>query len=391
MKIRIGAIGGLSGIGRSHALDELDASDALAPPAEEPALSPDEAFVLDELTTVSAIHALDPPATSTGAQRVEAKTAIVPVSMLAYGVGPFERMSGMASSTTVGIQAKQGVPDAGPEETIAKTTGFGPIRRHGAGTPAAIRKIVDVAPPATPPLDIGLLRPTFEPAAPATEIVGSGHPGNTGSQSDEEQSQAPDQIAWAEEATVPDKVLLTSYQAPLFNRRLETNGVDDALLLASTAALREALTPGHVGVPPVQAVVPVVAMAPIVPEKPDASASLETTVDTDMPQVRRTWPHVAQWRRLTAASMKLLPEPAVAASAATRRNRNCHPWPQPRARHRTSFMMSGPRSTGVAECAPCWVRAGRLAPGTTQLSCNKPAREGQKKRCIRSAAAHFFF
>ncbi|MES2832130.1 MAG: hypothetical protein V4695_09070 [Pseudomonadota bacterium] len=142
-----------------------------------------------------------------------------------------------------------------------------------------------------------------------------------------------------------DFSVLKSYQAPLFNRRLETNGVDDALIL-----LIASLKDNNVGraVEPVllQPVTPVPLVAPR-EESPEERAA--EAVLPELFQERRRWLRTPQLRRSyfyfdSDAFERALRSPLQQRPAMQRRR------PQ-------NPIMSDPRSTGVAERAAFWVRA----------------------------------
>jgi len=144
------------------------------------------------------------------------------------------------------------------------------------------------------------------------------------------------------EAALP---ILTSYQPPLFNRRLEKNGVDDGLILL-VGSLREK-DAGRV-VQPVrpEPVTPV----PIVAEReesPEERATQATFLEQENVRPSNVWAGSAIWPHFqfhSQAPLYTLDDTISQPPAAQRRRTQ-------------TLIMSDPRSTAVAERAAFWVRA----------------------------------
>lgn len=380
MKIRIGAI---SGVGSSQLPDVFGASDTNAPSSETPLLSAEETIVLDVLITAAAAAELTP--TATGPQRAQAKVAATPTWELPPEITTIQGVPQMSIRKVVTVQAEQGLAASGIDGLIATENQFADMRR------AAADKIVDAASFAAAvvvavpvQLEIGMSRPAADTPPPRMDVVGGGHAGRGNSQSDDEQGAPAAQFAWTESgAATPNKILLAVYQPPLFNRRLETNGVDDALLLALDAARQDAMQVGHVvvpPVPPVQAVVEITVIVPIVPEGRQAPASPLASPDTSTPQPPDTWPHIARWRHMIAARPRL----ALAATVTTGTAENPDRFRCGQPRY-PDLPMSDPRSSGAAERAACWVMADGLigAVGMTKMS--RKARRSARPQVSRCA------
>lgn len=361
MKIRIGAI---SGVISSRTPDAFGASDTSAPSSETPLLSADETIVLDVLITAAAVAALASPATTTGQQRVQTKVAAMPAWDLLSDVTSVGGIPKMTTHNAITVQAEQGVRTPGIDGTVAAENKIADIRHAATDkifNAASIGVTVTVAAPVQP--EIATPRPTASSLPPRMDVAGGGHAGHGNSQPDEEQSTPSAQFAWANAAAAgPDKVLLGLYQPPLFNRRLETNGVDDALLLALDAARREAMTVGHVVVPPVRAVMEITTMAPVVLESRQAPEPPQARPDTDARVPSGIWPRVPRWRNAitTRANLALaatVPKRAPASPGRMRCAQSQFPYP----------LMSDSRGSDAAERVACWVIAGGLI-GVAQVS-----------------------
>ena len=369
MKIRIGTISGASGIGNSQTLDALATSGASLLPDETPILSADELLVLDQLTAALAAHAID-PSDKSKEQRVQPGVSIAAVRSQVQDIGGVAGIPG--AITRVITVAVKNAGEAGTifDDVIARTTAeaVGLAAMQAGATDIAITNTEALLLPATLQAIVDTRLQAFtEPAGASTTRVGDGHAGRDGSQSDGEPSGSPRQYPWSEPAAEPQKILVTNYQPPLFNRRLETNGVDDGLLLAMEFARQKTPAVGHPVVPPVQPGAPIVAMTPVVPDSFGLEIPARRHPDTDTPSARYPWPHIARWRALRSACLQRFPVPKPG-RAVERRHRSCRNRQQMHSMSHASFMMSDPRSNGAAERVACWVSADRSRPGAMSLS-----------------------
>lgn len=327
-------MGSFSSLAKNQALEAIDASGAGVPAEQNSSLGVDEMIVLDQLTAVAATHALDTTGTAADVQRV---------------------------------QAKQGIAALGPNDTTVGTADAASANRHAVATSTpknAFAHAMPLAIPvvAAPPPDITALLPAVaymvEPDAHPMDSIAGGHAGNSGSSSDQENSQASRQSAWLEAAGMAEPVTLAAYQAPLFNRRLETNGVDDALLLVSAAARREVEGTGHVAVSPVEPVSPVAVVSPVVPERTRMAVSLRADADATARQARFAWKYSGRRR---SSSVTVYPPhvstPAMSRSIPAKRHRYPKPWRQTSPRQHPDVLKSEPHTNSAAERDACWVVA----------------------------------
>jgi len=142
-----------------------------------------------------------------------------------------------------------------------------------------------------------------------------------------------------------DLSILSSYRPPLFNRRLETNGVDDALILL-IASLRE--TGSGRAVEPIF-LQPVTAVSIVAPrdESPEERAA-DAVLPEQLEEKRR-------WLRTPQLQRPYFQFDSDAFERAMRDTLQQRPSMQRRRPHNP--VMSDPRSTGVAERAAFWVGA----------------------------------
>ena len=143
------------------------------------------------------------------------------------------------------------------------------------------------------------------------------------------------------------------YQPPLMNRRLETNGVDDALILlvAAMMALRARSLPGHEVPAPMPARLPTSSLCPKEPEAAPSDPALPViTRRRDAHIANRTWRQAAQCARW--------PHPVGTAAS-------CFARAQARRIHQLLHLSDlGPRPR--VECAVFWVPAERPPPKRLQ-------------------------
>ena len=371
MKIRISAIGGTGAINTHQLPDDLDASDAVDPSDVGPLLTAPEAVVLDKLIAGSAINEVSSADSATAPQGIQAKSTAVPIWMLTPDIAAFERLPAMVNQLAGAVEAEQGVAPTRMDAALAQNDAVAElIRATGENLLAQIPFTTVVTAPLLPEMDRS--PPVLDAPAPQLGVVGGERGGNGGSQSGEEQSRASTQLAWTESsAGLPENVVLGLYQPPLFNRRLETNGVDDGLLLALEAARRDAMSIGHVvvpAVPPVQRVVEIVVMAPVVAENHDVTVLPHTNADTSAPQTLERWPHIARWRTAIAARAHLALVTSVASGASSNRDRprrRCRQY-----RYAPDPLLSDPRRIGAVERAACWAVAdGLIGPSAKIHTC----------------------
>jgi hypothetical protein len=164
-----------------------------------------------------------------------------------------------------------------------------------------------------------------------------------------------------------DDILVTYYRPPLHNRRLETNGVDDALLLL-VASVQDDLprlrSPGD-GVLPVIEPIEIDAFQKTPGhEEPLAEAQATDTLNW-YPDRAVTWACTVAARAVVSAGR------AGAGRRSLRRHFRIH-------------QSSDPRSQGVVERAAFWVRADTCAPAAA-IAQRRPTYPRARVRCAAAA------
>lgn len=357
--MRIVANSGVGKLGVSQVQDGASGFGELDGSTETGALlSGDETVALDAILVASiqdARTSADRPIAST---RVEAK-ATVPSTAWAIADSTPALLASQATSRTPmndvnAVQAEQGTSGTAPHGPIGGVTPSGWQPAVEAAQSTAMLKFVAAAVAASHPMAEARQAESLVASASGAS-VGDGHAGQRNSSSDEEQSKRSVQLTVTEAtAATPEKLIPGWYLPPLFNRRLETNGVDDALLLATDAARREAMFRKHgkiVVVPPIQPVVHVVTNAPVVAE------SKKATMRSDF----RTLPGGALAPEpLSTGDLETAETPVENAAITVAPPKR--PVNRYKMRHRqvddfVSRPLSDQRGFTAAERADCWVQA----------------------------------
>lgn len=264
-----------------------------------------------------------------------------------------------AAARTLEAQARAGtaVPDPvvdAPSEIVTSPSETGPAPGDMPGqngssqtampiVPATATETADTSHPATDarlvatPFSAAVMNPRAEPVSAAP------HENDVSGSPTEEGLAGQANTAAIEPAALP--LRLSSYVPPLFNRRLDTNGVDDALILlqASFESARHLTVRGRRFAPPVLEALPV--------EGDGEHDGAEFVSASPQPAMRsRTaWPAARFARALSATPIA----PARIFRAARPRAPHASTYPFS---HRNPFM-SDPRSAGAVERAAFWVRA----------------------------------
>jgi hypothetical protein len=171
----------------------------------------------------------------------------------------------------------------------------------------------------------------------------------------------------ADAGTGSDDILVTYYRPPLHNRRLETNGVDDALLLL-VASVQDDLprlrSPGD-GVLPVIEPIEIDAFQKTPGHEEPLAEEQATDTLNWYPDRAVTWPCMVAARAVVSAAR------AGAGRRSLRRQLCIH-------------QSSDPRSQGVVERAAFWVRADTCAP-VAAIAQRKPTYPRARVRCVAAA------
>ena len=378
--MRIGANSGIGKVGASHLPDGAGLGDADGIVETTALLSGEETVALDAMLVASTQNELASVDRSANPTRVESK-ATVPSA--AWSIPESMHVS-LAPQATIprpihdghALQAEQGANESVPPN---QATYAGPSSWEisvEAAQSAASLKFITAAAAAS---QLVLETPRAEAAVASTgrASVGDGHAGQRNSSSDEEQSKRCMQPASMEGAVATTEKLVPGwYQPPLFNRRLETNGVDDALLLATDAARREALSRRHDKapiVPPIQPVVHVVAGAPVV-----AEAEIATARSNPDKQAGPAHPSDAFFASELDVTENIEASVAIVAIAAAPTNQFVKRY---KIRHRliddsANPPLSDPRGINAAERADCWVPAN--VPGGLIQGLRRPVRSQEQ-------------
>ena len=375
MKTRIGATGGIVRVSDSLFPGDAALGKDTSAVGDNSELSSEETLALTALLVTSLQHELAAPDQSTGSQRVEAKAAVTFVAwpMPAALTVAFQATAQVSMHASRTSEAEQGAASDAPNNLSSDVRSSTRQRAAATAQDAAMLRFVAPASASLPP-SIELRPLEAAPPTAKRDGVGDGHAGHGNSSSDEEQAKRSLQFASVDTAAgAADRLVPGLYQPPLFNRRLETNGVDDALLLAREAARREAMMRKPEvtsAVQPVQPATRIVEITTVVAEIGRADVALEF----DAPAVarRRQEEWNAEWRDAAACCVIILAT-AMAAAAGSARS--------PATRYRrqagspvnyVDLSSSDPRSIGVVERAKCWVAAD--VPGDTVCGSRRPVR-----------------
>jgi hypothetical protein len=185
----------------------------------------------------------------------------------------------------------------------------------------------------------------------------NGKGGKGSSQNGSDDNRPSKDAATSESITNTKKI--KAFQPPLFNRRLETNGVDDGLILFMSYLSHDPWLTSS----PAPLIPPIIAVATV---KPDTLA-LEDTLqsgsqsgDTDSLEFQFD----PSWRLNLAAL-----HPLYQRSIAVRRKRaHRQHWPVTRRRWHQNPIQSDPRPTGLVERAAFWVIADVVVTKASHLS-----------------------
>ena len=274
----------------------------------------------------------------------------------------------LPAPATQATQATQARPATRVASGASGTSGVSVAAEHPvrAAPAAAVDRTANESWQELPPTHVIVPAPPIaagtpaEPAAARPDEVTDGHAGHHADSQDEQSPDAMPKTAASEPGAAAAQSLLWFYHPPLFNRRLESNGVDDALMLfiASIKGTQPGYCPAPIALRPVTATAPVMAYRDHVA----VPAELPDLPDHPAQEKPIAWPRVAIWQ----SRFPLVNFPAV--SRTLRAPLQQRPVARAR-RHRNPFM-SDPRSTGVVERAAFWVRADMGWPGGVHPACH---------------------
>ena len=334
-------------------------------------LSGEETIAINAMLVASIQNVLasaDRPAAPT---RVEAKATVpsaawpVPDSMPVLLASQTTIRAPVTDGNTRQVeQGTNGIAAHGPPAGVMPS-GWQPAVE--AAQSAAMLKFVTAAVAASQPV-LETRQAEAVVASTSGASVGDGHAGQRNSSSDEEQSKRSVQLVSMEgTAATRDKLLPGWYQPPLFNRRLETNGVDDALLLATDAARREAMSRRHdkiVVVPAAQPVVHVVSIAPVVAEINKATVRSNFS---KLPGAAQEPEPLSTGKLETAENPE---ENAAIAAAPLKPLVNRYKMRHRQVDDSASLPLSDQRGVNAAERADCWVPANVPSSPIRGLRCS---------------------